>query len=78
MLTYGEAYKELKIYNLFQYFIDKHFEYNKRFNEENLKLKKKSTVQLGGTTIIDWKCSDLYENDYASQVTNNVCVTVIF
>lgn len=53
VLTYGEAYKELKIYNLFQYFIDKHFEYNKRFNEENLKLKKKSTVQLGGTTIIE-------------------------
>lgn len=53
VLTYGEAYKELKIFNLFQYFIDKHFTYNKRFNEENLMLKKKSAFQLGGATIIE-------------------------
>ena len=53
MLTYGEAYKELKIYNLFSYFIGRYKEYKKQFNEEDLRLKKKSIVQLGGATALE-------------------------
>ena len=53
VLTYGEAYKELKIYNLFSHFIDRYREYKEQFNEEDLRLKKKSIVQLGGATAFE-------------------------
>lgn len=53
VLTYGEAYKELKIYNLFSHFIGRYREYKKQFNAEDLRLKKKSTVRLGGATVLE-------------------------
>ena len=53
VLTYGEAYKELKTYNLFQYFIEKYTGYNKKFNQEDLKIKKKSSLELGSATVIE-------------------------
>ena len=53
VLTYGEAYKELKIYNLFSYFIERYRSYKKQFNTEDLRLKKKSIVRLGGATVLE-------------------------
>lgn len=53
LLTCGDTYKELKIYDLFQHFIGKFCEYKERFNLEDLQLKKKSTLQLGCASILE-------------------------
>lgn len=53
LVTAGEAYKELKIYNLFNYFIEKYRRYKEKFNYEDLKLRKTSYFQLGGATFFE-------------------------
>lgn len=44
LLTYGNFYKELKTFNLFNYFIEQYKEYIKKFNIEDLKLAKASAL----------------------------------
>lgn len=44
LLTYGFAFKELKTYNLFDYFIQEYSKLKNRFNHQDLKLFKKYTI----------------------------------
>lgn len=57
LITYGFSYKELKIYSLFKYFIDKYIEYSKEFNKIDINLEKKSlflsTIVLFVESITD-------------------------
>ncbi|WP_139016151.1 hypothetical protein [Clostridium botulinum] len=41
LLTYGDSYKELKTYNIFNYFIEKYKDYIKKFNIQDINLAKK-------------------------------------
>lgn len=44
MITYGDFYKELKIYNLFEYFIKKYEDYIEKFNQQDKNVQKKFTI----------------------------------
>lgn len=44
LLMNGNTYKELKLNNLFSYFIDKFSFYQKNFNHENIKIQKKNII----------------------------------
>ena len=44
LLSYGNTYKELKIYNLFDYFISKYKTYKEKFNKEDLNIIKSSSL----------------------------------
>lgn len=44
LLTYGNFYKELKTFNLFDYFIGKYKSYIVKFNKEDLKLSKAQSI----------------------------------
>ena len=53
LMTYGEYFKELKIFNLFSVFIEKYKFYTKKFNDENLWLERKKAVSLSIVSIIE-------------------------
>ena len=53
LMTYGEYFKELKIFNLFSVFIEKYKFYTKKFNDENLCLERKKAVSLSIVSIIE-------------------------
>lgn len=53
LMTYGEYFKELKIFNLFSVFIEKYKFYTKKFNDENLCLERKKVVSLSIVSIIE-------------------------
>lgn len=53
IITNGECYKELKIYNLFEYFREKYFYVIKKFNTQDLDLLKKSNIILTIINIIE-------------------------
>lgn len=53
LMTYGEYFKELKIFNLFSVFIKKYKFYTKKFNDENLCLERKKAVSLSIVSIIE-------------------------
>ena len=53
LITYGEYFKELKIFNLFSVFIEKYKFYTKKFNDENLCLERKKVVSLSIVSIIE-------------------------
>lgn len=53
ILTYGDFFKELKTYNLLNYFIKKYEYYNKLFNSQDIKLSKKSTLYLTFVSILE-------------------------
>ncbi|MCC0648802.1 ABC transporter ATP-binding protein [Clostridioides difficile] len=53
LLTYGDFYKELKTYNIFNYFIDKYKKYVKEFNRQDINLVKKSTILMSIITIFE-------------------------
>lgn len=46
LMTFGEFFKELKIFNLRSYFLKIYKEYQCRFNKEDLDLKKTATIKL--------------------------------
>ena len=53
ILTYGSFYKELKIYDLFNFFIDKYSTLQEKFNCQDIKLQKKQMIQLTAVTTIE-------------------------
>ena len=53
LMTYGEYFKELKIFNLFSVFIEKYKFYTIKFNDENLCLERKKAVSLSIVSIIE-------------------------
>ena len=44
LLTYGNFYKELKNFNLFDYFIEKYKIFIRRFNSQDLQISKKQSI----------------------------------
>ena len=44
LLTYGNFYKELKTFNLFDYFIEKYKTFIRRFNRQDLEIAKKQSI----------------------------------
>lgn len=46
IVTNGDNYKELKIYNLFKYFYEKHKEYINKFNIQDLRIARKRLLYL--------------------------------
>lgn len=53
LLTYGDFYKELKTYNIFNYFIDRYKKYIKKFNKQDTNLAKKSTILMSIITVFE-------------------------
>ncbi|GAA0117153.1 ABC transporter ATP-binding protein [Clostridium senegalense] len=53
LIQNGDSYKELKTYNLFNYFINKYKQYVKSFNTQDLKIAKKSTIYLSTIDIFE-------------------------
>ena len=53
LITNGQNYKELKIYNLFDYFIKKHRDYVKKFNIQDFKIAKESALYLVILSILE-------------------------
>lgn len=53
LLTYGDFYKELKTYNIFNYFIDRYKKYIKEFNKQDINLVKKSTILMSIITVFE-------------------------
>lgn len=53
LLTYGNYYKELKTYNLHNYFIEKYKDYLKKFNNQDLKINKDKTISFLITSIFE-------------------------
>lgn len=49
----GDSYKELKIYNLFKYFINKYENYITKFNNQDLKITKETLIYLSIFDILD-------------------------
>lgn len=53
LLTYGSFFKELKIFNLFNYFIKKYRNFNEKFNDEDLQLSKDRTITNSFLSLLD-------------------------
>lgn len=53
LLTYGSFFKELKIFNLFNYFIKKYRNFNEKFNDEDLQLSKDRTITNIFLSLLD-------------------------
>ncbi|NLY44393.1 MAG: ABC transporter ATP-binding protein [Tissierella sp.] len=53
LLTYGNFYKELKTFNLFDYFIDQYKSYIKRFNNEDLEITKAQTMIFSILSLVE-------------------------
>ena len=53
LLTYGNFFKELKTFNLFNYFIDKYRGYIKKFNKQDLEITKSRIVIFSILSIIE-------------------------
>lgn len=53
LLTYGDFYKELKIYNLHRYFINSYKEYVEKFNKQDIKVEKSKTKSLSVISVIE-------------------------
>lgn len=53
LITNGQNFKELKLYNLFQYFNDLYKKLKKHFNEQDYKIAKESTVKISIFTIFE-------------------------
>ncbi|NEZ46347.1 ABC transporter ATP-binding protein [Clostridium niameyense] len=53
VLTYGDFYKELKTYNLFNYFIKRYKGYTKKFNKDDIYLEKKNSIFFSIITIFE-------------------------
>lgn len=53
IITYGNASKELKLNNLYGYFISKYKDYTLGFNKQDYSLAKKSTLRLALFTLIE-------------------------
>ena len=52
-LTYESFFKELKIYDLGKYFLEKYKKYKNNFNREDIKLKKKEVYQLSCISVVE-------------------------
>lgn len=46
IITNGNSYKELKIYNLFNHFIEQYEKYKVKFNNQDMKISKEKLVKL--------------------------------
>lgn len=53
LLTYGDFFKEIKLYNLFPYFIKKYKKYNEEFNLQDVSIARKKMLFFGGITLIE-------------------------
>ena len=53
LVTHGDYYKELKVYGLFRYFIDKYKKYQETFKTQDLRLERKKTIFLTVETMIE-------------------------
>lgn len=53
LVTRGDSFKELKTYNLFDYFIKRYKEYLLKFNNDDLKLQRKSSILLSMVTVFE-------------------------
>lgn len=53
IITYGTYFKEIKLFNLSNKFLDMYLQYNKRFNDEDLRLEKKQKLYETCFYIID-------------------------
>lgn len=53
LVTHGDYYKELKVYGLFRYFIDKYKKYQETFKTQDLRLERKKTIFLTVATMIE-------------------------
>lgn len=53
LLTYGDSYKELKTYNIFDYFIDKYKDYIEKFNSQDIDLAKKNLFWMSIISIFE-------------------------
>lgn len=53
LLTYGDFYKELKIYNLSQHFIKKYRKYTQTFNEQDIAVEKKRIKWFSVISILE-------------------------
>lgn len=53
LITKEGSFKELKVYDLFKYFINKYKNYLKRFNSEDLNLQRKSVISLSIVTVFE-------------------------
>ncbi|NFI76427.1 ABC transporter ATP-binding protein [Clostridium botulinum] len=53
LLTYGDSYKELKTYNIFNYFIEKYKDYIKKFNIQDINLAKKNLIWMSTISVFE-------------------------
>lgn len=53
LLTYGNFYKELKTFNLFDYFIGKYKVIIKRFNSQDLEISKKQSILFSVVSLFE-------------------------
>ena len=53
LVTHGDYYKELKVYGLFRYFIDKYKKYQETFKTQDLRLERKKTIFLTVATMVE-------------------------
>lgn len=53
ILTYGDFYKELKIYDLYKFFIRRYEKYTQKFNKDDLKLEKNRSMLLSVMTLLE-------------------------
>lgn len=53
LLTYGKYFKELKTFNLFNYFIDKYNSYIQMFNSQDLSITRKRTIYFSFISICE-------------------------
>ncbi|MBM7870398.1 ABC-type multidrug transport system fused ATPase/permease subunit [Clostridium pascui] len=70
----GDNYKELKTYRLFDYFINKYKEYINKFNEQDLKIARQSTVYLSIVDVFEQILSALM---FAYVVYNGYIGTIL-
>lgn len=53
LLSYGNFFKELKMFNLFSYFINRYTGYIQEFNKEDLKLNKNQTTIYSIISVVE-------------------------
>lgn len=53
LLTYGDFYKEIKIYNLSEFFSELFKKYLNRFNKQDISIEKKRTIALSIISILE-------------------------
>lgn len=53
LLTYGNFYKELKTFSLFDYFINKYKSYIERFNGQDLEINKTKTIIFSILSLVE-------------------------